>query len=221
MDGFEFDYEGPSTAAAADVFTQLLIDIKATVCAQNSEVEGTTNDSSSRRRRHMYSHSLKDCGFVISADSEPPQWSDYFRLNASKMDGVNIDYVNYMSYFDGSPSGDISRWNASISMLLEQGYPASTISLAIPYFFGACVCRHALNAFIFLSIGSGCYLHTATLLCTPCHNCCRFAAVNTRWLACLPACYQKTLRGQTSADPALISHRHPITAVARSSSASL
>eukprot|EP01050_Picozoa_sp_SAG11_P018909 SAG11_NODE_2931_length_2830_cov_2.053094_3_plen_164_part_00 len=41
-----------------------------------------------------------------------------------------------MSYFKGSPSGDISEWNNSISMLLEQGYPASTISLAIPYFFG-------------------------------------------------------------------------------------
>ena len=44
--------------------------------------------------------------------------------------------VNYMSNFAGSPSGDISEWNASISMLLEQGYPPSTISLAIPYFFG-------------------------------------------------------------------------------------
>ena len=41
-----------------------------------------------------------------------------------------------MSYFAGSPSGDISEWNASIAMLLEQGYPPSTISLAIPYFFG-------------------------------------------------------------------------------------
>ena len=36
------------------------------------------------------------CGFVISADSEPPQWNDYHRLNASKMDGKNIDFVNYM-----------------------------------------------------------------------------------------------------------------------------
>ena len=117
IDGMEFDYEGPPSAAAADVFTQLLIDIKATVCA------GAAN--------------LRECSFVISADSEPPQWSDYYRLNASKMDGVNIDYVNYMSYFKGTPSGDIGEWNASISTLLEQGYPPSTISLAIPYFFGA------------------------------------------------------------------------------------
>ena len=26
---------------------------------------------------------LASCGFVVSADSEPPQWSDYYRLNAS------------------------------------------------------------------------------------------------------------------------------------------
>ena len=55
-----FDYEGPATAAAADVFTQLLIDIKAAVCVGSD---------------------IKKCGFVISADSEPPQWSDYYRLN--------------------------------------------------------------------------------------------------------------------------------------------
>ena len=91
VDGMEFDYEGLATAAAADVFTQLLIGIKATVCAGTADIE--------------------DCGFVISADSEPPQWSDYYRLNASKIDGHNIDYVNYMSYFKGSPSGDISEWN--------------------------------------------------------------------------------------------------------------
>ena len=66
--------EGPSSAEAADVFTTLLIDIKAAVCQDNSS-----------------------CGFVISADSEPPQWNDYHRLNASKMDGKNIDFVNYMS----------------------------------------------------------------------------------------------------------------------------
>ena len=65
--------EGPSSAEAADVFTTLLIDIKAAVCLGNSS-----------------------CGFVISADSEPPQWNDYHRLNASKMDGKNIDFVNYM-----------------------------------------------------------------------------------------------------------------------------
>ena len=65
--------EGPSSAEAADVFTALLIDIKAAVCLGNSS-----------------------CGFVISADSEPPQWNDYHRLNASKMDGKNIDFVNYM-----------------------------------------------------------------------------------------------------------------------------
>ena len=65
--------EGPSSAEAADVFTTLLIDIKAAVCQGNSS-----------------------CGFVISADSEPPQWNDYHRLNASKMDGKNVDFVNYM-----------------------------------------------------------------------------------------------------------------------------
>ena len=72
VDGMEFDYEGPPTAASADIFTHLLIDIKAAVC--------------------VGAPSLKACGFVISADSEPPQWSDYYRLNASKMDGINIDY---------------------------------------------------------------------------------------------------------------------------------
>ena len=142
--------EGPSSAEAADVFTTLLIDIKAAVCQGNSS-----------------------CGFVISADSEPPQWNDYHRLNASKMDGKNVDFVNYMQasrdpvllsslsaiaravlcssvvivvrcltsarccccrcYFDATPDSDVSRWNESISMLLDQGYPPSTINIAIPY----------------------------------------------------------------------------------------
>ena len=111
VDGIEFDYEGPPTAQAADDFTTLLIDIKQAVCRGNSS-----------------------CGFVISCDSEPPQWNDYHRLNASKMDGKNIDFVNYMCYFDATPDSDVSRWNESISMLLDQGYPASTINIAIPYY---------------------------------------------------------------------------------------
>jgi hypothetical protein len=110
-DGMEFDYEGPPSPAVADVFTTLLIDIKKAVCQGNSS-----------------------CSFVISADSEPPQWSDYYKLNASKMDGKNIDFVNYMSYFDPTPTSDVSRWNESIDMLLADGYPASTINLAIPYY---------------------------------------------------------------------------------------
>eukprot|EP01043_Picozoa_sp_COSAG02_P074337 COSAG02_NODE_14843_length_1230_cov_1.435897_2_plen_354_part_01 len=103
-DGIEFDYEGPSSAEEADAFTTLLIEIKQAVCLGNSS-----------------------CGFVISCDSEPPQWNDYHRLNASRMDGKNIDFVNYMCYFDATNDSDVSRWNESISMLLDQGYPPSTI----------------------------------------------------------------------------------------------
>jgi hypothetical protein len=66
----------------------------------------------------------------------PMARSDYYRLNASKMDGINIDFVNYMSYFDGNQNSDISRWNTSIDMLVSQGYPKSTISIAIPYYAG-------------------------------------------------------------------------------------
>ena len=36
-------------------------------------------------------------------------------------------------YFDATPDSDVSRWNESISMLLDQGYPPSTINIAIPY----------------------------------------------------------------------------------------
>lgn len=113
-DGMEFDYEGPSSPAAADVFTTLLIDIKKAVCTNHTD--------------------LRECGFTILADSEPPQWSDYYRLNMSKMDGINIDFVNYMSYFAGNAGSDASRWDTSIQMLLQQGYTPSTISLTIPYY---------------------------------------------------------------------------------------
>ena len=36
-------------------------------------------------------------------------------------------------YFDATADSDVSRWNESISMLLDQGYPPSTINIAIPY----------------------------------------------------------------------------------------
>ena len=51
VDGFEIDWEGPSSAKEADALTQWMIDVKAKLGADS----------------------------VISIDSEPPQWNDYFR----------------------------------------------------------------------------------------------------------------------------------------------
>ena len=71
-DGMEFDWEGPSTPEVADQFTSFLIELRAAIGPEA----------------------------VISADSEPPMWNppDYYWLNATKMDGVNLDFVNYMVY---------------------------------------------------------------------------------------------------------------------------
>ena len=60
-DGAEFDFEGPGSAAEADVFTTLLIELKIALCKGNLTKDGKAS---------------KDCPFVVSADSEPPQWSD-------------------------------------------------------------------------------------------------------------------------------------------------
>ena len=91
LDGLEFDFEGPGTPQIADNFTTLLIDIAEAI---GPEAE-------------------------VSADSEPPQWTDYYRLNASKLAGTRV-FVNYMSYFTGTEDYTIARWVNSISMLLKQ-----------------------------------------------------------------------------------------------------
>lgn len=106
VDGFEIDWEGPGSPKEADDLTQWMIQVKQALGP----------------------------GSVLSLDSEPPQWSDYYRLNASRMDGTNIDFVNYMSYFYGTADGSIAEWEKAADMLLSQGFPASTINLAIPYY---------------------------------------------------------------------------------------
>ena len=110
-DGIEFDWEGPPTPHDADLFTSFLIELRGAVG----------------------SHA------VISADSENPTFAkpDYWGLNATKMDGINLDWVNYMIYEPGNGNGTIGgkyEWLRAASTLLERGYPPSTINLGIPMY---------------------------------------------------------------------------------------
>ena len=73
---------------------------------------------------------------VISCDGEPTWWNpkDYYGLNASKMDGKNIDFVNYMTYWMGGENQTIAYYVEAAATALLQKYPPSTINLAIPMY---------------------------------------------------------------------------------------
>merc|ERR1711907_530802 len=117
VDGFEIDWEGPGSDKEAEDLTNWMLEAKA---------------------------ALGPSG-VVSLDSEPPQWNDYKRLNATILAANNESvkegfFVNYMSYFLGTNKTGgrsyptMERWTTAAGMLLGQGSPASTINLAIPYY---------------------------------------------------------------------------------------
>jgi len=107
-DGIEWDWEGPESPQVADMFTDFLIELKAALGP----------------------------GSVVSCDSEPAFWDppDYYPLNASKMDGSNIDFINFMTYWDGNTDGTIPYYVEAVATALRKSYPPSTINIAVPFF---------------------------------------------------------------------------------------